>query len=282
MSHNIYRITNLDRFTEIVEQQVLGFVSYDTWEDINEGYVLRALRTDEGQKKISHILHELGTDRMAAQVAISLLEGMCHSVHMQSWSLTEENDAMWKLYASDGNGIQIATSLVKIDFLEGVGYQNIRYEKLSLREELKRIVTGKQIKLAPAVVIQMDQVFATKSCAYDHEREVRLMTSIDTSLAKFHHQKEPGKIQPGIARELVTKLISNGDLKPAEMGTIMRQVNHNWLKQVSFAHIPNFIESVRVSPTATIEFFGKVKKICAENNLKFLGKSELYTYVEVE
>lgn len=282
MSEKIYRITNLERFKETVERQVLGFVTYDTWEDINEGYVLRAIRADGGRKKIFDVLRDLKMDRATSGLTIEILDAMCHSIHMQSWSLTEESDAMWKLYSSEGNGVQIVTSLDKISLLDGVGYLKVRYEKLQLREELRRIARENQIKNAQGVAIQMDQVFATKSPAFEHEREVRLYTSIDQTLVKFHHQQKAGEFSPGVVRELVTKIISNGELKPSDMGTIMRQVNPNWLKQVPFGHITGFIESVRVSPTATGAFIKDVEATCIANGLLFGGKSQLYSYCDIE
>ena len=47
-------------------------------------------------------------------------------------------------------------------------------------------------------------------------------------------------------------------------------------KSIPFSHIPNFIDSVMLSPFATDWFEKTVSIFCKDYNIKYLGKSKLY------
>lgn len=266
----IYRILSFDFFKDAIKRQALAFVTYDSWEDPCEGYVLRELRTADGQKRIINALEKmyLGLTRAEVEQSVQILYMLRHTMHMQSWAKTEESDAMWRIYSNSGDGVQISTNLSKVAALGGISTLSIRYEELDLIRDLKNIFVGKKIECS--------QAFATKRPAFSYEQEIRLLTSIDMN--QISRKGINDWLEPGILRELLSQLKDKDEIDSAEIKTVMRQVIPDWLKYVSFNSIPDFIESVRVNPFATSAFVEQVQKFCEEKKISFLGKSELYTY----
>lgn len=268
----IYRILSFNFFKDLVERQALAFVTYDSWEDPCEGYVLRELRTEEGHKRIVQALNKmyLGLTKTEVERNVQFLYMLRHTMHMQSWTKTEEDDAMWQIYSGVGEGVQISTTLSKVANLGGVSSVSVRYKEPDPIQDLKSIFVGKRIECA--------QVFSTKRPAFSYEQEIRLLTSINMNRLT----KRPNDwLEPGILRELLAQLKDKGEVDSSGIKTVMGQVIPNWLKYISFNNVPNFIESVRVNPFATSIFVEQVQKYCEENKIPFLGKSELYAYKPV-
>lgn len=52
MNDKIYRFLSFESFVDLIQRKQLAFVSYDSWEDPYEGFVVRAIQSEKGKKEI--------------------------------------------------------------------------------------------------------------------------------------------------------------------------------------------------------------------------------------
>lgn len=271
MSRKIYRILKLDRFREIVTTKKLMFVTYDMWEDPNEGCVLRLMRKEETLKKVLLVIRKIKPQDPNPEQLLDLLQKIKHSVHMQSWTQTEENDALWRLYAPTGDGVQISTSLEKVSTLGGVSTIEVRYERLNLEKELKRIFKKDKIRLA--------ELFRTKGPAFYQEKETRLIS--DINIESLFKKNDFDWLEPGLLSECLEQLVYTDQIDRGFKRKALNEFagkNPKWFKEVPFESTPEFIESVRVNPFASKSYVEEVRQYCDEHQIPFLGKSNLYSH----
>lgn len=269
MTEKLFRITSFPTFQELVKAQSLSFVTYDTWHDPYEGYLLRALQFDEGRKRITKWLDQRRFFDIPSTVVVDSLVGFRKTVHMQSWSRKHQSEAMWKLYSYNGEALRIATSLVKVKQLTGVLIVPVKYTPIGLEKELRRVFRKNKIEVG--------QVFARKGNEYSHEEEVRLMTSIDMNWLN----RSSGALgaPPEFVRQTISSLVDRGAISTDELETSMKSFYAQaCVKQVPFSHVENFVESVMVGPTATKQFSETVRRFCVEHGIHFEGASKLYAF----
>ncbi|MES2050061.1 MAG: hypothetical protein V4447_16800, partial [Pseudomonadota bacterium] len=242
----------------------------DTWHDPYEGFILKALRSIEGQNRIAKWLDRRGYLNLPSGDAMSILEYLHKTVHMQSWTKKEQSQAMWKLYHHIGETVRISTSVDKIKKLEGILIVPIKYKKLTLDNELSHVFKRNKLEYG--------EIFARKSKEYSHEEEIRLMSSIDLTLIKkapldilsFPHET---------IKEAFQSLVEMGAISNESLEDSMSDFRKKaCIKRISIAGIDNFIESVMVPPDASNEFTEKVRLYCEANGLPFEGKSKLYQF----
>jgi len=87
----IYRVVHVERLIELLILQKLILSQPQQWDDPFENYILRKCKK-EGTVKLSYAADIFG----------------------QCWSLHEETDAMWRIYAPDKMGVKIKTSVEKL------------------------------------------------------------------------------------------------------------------------------------------------------------------------
>ncbi len=275
MSKNIYRFLSFPTFVDAVQLGRLAFVTYDMWEDPYEGFVLGALKNEEGRKRIRYQLKHMG-HLMDPQAVLGILSAMRYTVHLQSWTRLSESDALWRIYGFGNMGIRIKTTVEKIGKIGKITVFDVDYREPSLEEELRRICAGRNI-------VDVRQAFLIKREAFKHEEEVRLITDID----KDFLPASPSPMPIEQEKMLLRQIHRQGKISAQDLDAGLKNVDETFKKQglppnqvkpVSFSHVDEFIESVLVHPMAPTWFVGMVAEFCNRNNLVFAGQSQLYTY----
>lgn len=264
-SNRIYRIVKFERFKEDIIKQVLGLVTYDAWEDQGEGPVLRYLTTKHGREKVLTYLRKISD---TAELDLNVIERFRKTVHMQSWTSEPENPLMWQAYGNGGRAVRIATTREKVALLGGINICPIRYQELSLNEELRRIFTPPHIHI--------DEIFRTKRLRFQGEREIRLVSNID--LTKINSTL-PFDITRPTMRLLMKDFVVQGTMTHSEVeGAADSWVANQCLKTISIKHVPDFIEDVLAGPNSNEQFVDEVHAFCEAQKLKFLGKSSIFDF----
>ncbi|HJV83668.1 hypothetical protein [Noviherbaspirillum sp.] len=176
---------------------------------------------------------------------------------------------MWEAYGKNGRAIRIGTTREKVGLLKDVSVIDVDYKEIKLSPELSRVFRDGQIHLG--------EVFRTKKPIYRHECECRLMSNIDTSW--IEKGRLPFSAPPQAIRASIQSLVDQGAMTMAQLEESMAA----WFKQacvkpISFAHVPNFIDSVLVGPRATAEFSLEIEQYCRDNGIGFVGKSKMLEF----
>lgn len=108
----IYRIMPIDRLIDALTAKIFSMVRPTKWEDPFENLFLKS-------------------DFWINNVPLNV-KSIRESYFGVCWSLTKENDAMWRIYSQDKRGVKIKTNIGKIF--------NQLYDKLTLSEKLDIIV----------------------------------------------------------------------------------------------------------------------------------------------
>lgn len=275
LSYKIYRFISFESFVDIVLRKQLAFVTYDMWQDPYEGFVIKAMKTEQGRYDILQWLKKNQTSNdMPPDVLLELLDKFSKTIHLQSWTKHSETDALWRIYAHNGNAIRIETDTKKIQCVEKIDLLQVDYQAVDLTRELKSIFLsdGK---------MKVHKAFSWKRKAFEHEKEVRLYTNIDNNYLPDEQRSEQD-----------TDLFLKAAKISKDKGEITEQDYNNFLerekarsetnfhiKQISFAHVPEFIESVIVHPTAADWYVQTVEQFCNNYQVNFIGKSDLYKFV---
>lgn len=275
MSYKIYRFISFESFVDIVIRKQLAFVTYDMWQDPYEGFVIKAMKTEQGRFDVLEWLKRNQTSNdMPPDVRLELLNQFSKTIHLQSWTKHAETDALWRIYSHNGNAIRIETDTKKIQRIEKIALLQVDYRDVNLERELKSI-------FLPDGKMEMHKAFSWKRKAFEHEKEVRLYTHIDNNYLPNEQRLEQD-----------TDLLLKAAKIFKDKGEITEQVYNDFvgrekirsetdfrIKQISFAHIPEFIESVVVHPTAADWYVQTVKQFCENYQINFIGKSNLYKFV---
>lgn len=162
---NLCRYIPYKRFEEMVLSSKLTLVApLEVWEDKNEGYIYRALKTKEGLERIQEYTLKYSGDR--DEVA-NVLNASIKYVRCQSWSQNYDSMVMWNAYSYNNNAIMIKTTKEKIEDLN-LRVEDIVYvsNNFTLEEELNKVVDEKGITI--------HNVFMTKRQKFSFERETRV------------------------------------------------------------------------------------------------------------
>ncbi|MBU3187672.1 DUF2971 domain-containing protein [Clostridium estertheticum] len=255
---------SFESFVDIIQRQVLTFVSPAEWEDPFESYLFKAVKNDEGTKKVMRILKEI-TPKYA-QANMEILKRFEFCIKGQCWTNTGESDALWRIYSNNKMAIRIEVEEDKINRLNNVTINEVKYSnKLSLEAELQ------QMRVADTLDVR--KAFCSKRSAFKHENEVRLLSGINVDAVlsdsikmqklSLEQLKKDGKINETQYTHILTKVINyQGEPK----------LN----KTISFEHIDGFIKSVMLHPSAPKWFEDTLKFFCETHKLNYVGKSKLY------
>ena len=217
-----------------------------------------------------------------------------YRTYAQCWTSLEESDALWRIYDKKRTGVRIQiktqnayglsrfpnaicvapkTDYIAPDFVNVV---NVKYINDLKSVDWKSIVGS-----------NFNQLFGIKRKAFEHENEVRLIVSYPIPF-HFDGEKDLGEMKKHIAaarlasqRDQLEKTIPPNELKLVD--ELLLETGFVELpsrKAMYFGHIPNFIESVMLSPFAPDWLEDTLDLLCKNHNTKFLGKSKLYTLNE--
>ncbi|HGS4620957.1 TPA: hypothetical protein ACMDN1_003408 [Vibrio cholerae] len=95
LNKKIYRIFSFERFCQLLVNEELTFVSPNLWDDPFEDYFLNRTYLTESGERIS-------------------FKTFSKNTYGQCWTLTEESDALWRIYSRDNLGIRVSTTVRKV------------------------------------------------------------------------------------------------------------------------------------------------------------------------
>lgn len=167
--YRIRRIFPLERFRELIEDGKMALISPNKWaeDDAFENYVFNSKikNTDTNTYEFSPYKDQF---------------------YAQCWTYGYENDAMWKLYSGDQNGIMVETTIDKLCDLintqisvnaEDFALGRVAYlHKEDLNELIKEHEGGIRAKaFGDDTVVGAIITLLIKLYAYNHEKEIRLV-----------------------------------------------------------------------------------------------------------
>lgn len=169
---SIYRIFSFDRLRQIFSEKKLTLVKPKLWDDPFENFILNA----EGQ---------MPDGRVFSFGARELFYGQC-------WTLARENDAMWRIYSPEKDGVKVKTTIRKLfkplfdkgghlTKTNGDIYNHsafigkVKYETTKVLLEMLNDETRMSSKVYDKSGWGQASTFYFKRIAFKHEREVRIM-----------------------------------------------------------------------------------------------------------
>jgi hypothetical protein len=145
----LYRYLTIESFISCVEAKQLHLTQANLWEDTWEMITRKVPLVDaEGKSRLPSI-HE--------------------DIYGQCWSRLKESDAMWRIYSPSKTGVQISTSVEKFKSLDGIEkcYLGSVVYFETIPDLLEKMHSRKNHPYDFAL---------HKRMAFNHEREVRLLT----------------------------------------------------------------------------------------------------------
>ncbi len=268
----IYRFINFDNFVDLIQRKALTFVTRDLLEDPYEGYVYGALKTSHGRQQILNVLREHYPQD--AEAWLSILLNMDRCWYIQSWTRCTESDALWRIYSHNKHALRIEISLEDILKLNNVSAHDMQYkDNLTLRDEIESLISSDKKNLNPRSIL------LCKRSSFLHEQEIRLLSFERDNLATNYQTPE----EQNMRRLILARLHDNGKMTDNEFETALKDANSpekrlEKLKRIPFNHIENFIRSVMIHPLAPNWFSETINTFCNNNNIRYLGRSNLYTF----
>jgi len=245
----------------IVQNKSLTFAFPEVWEDPYEFYPFNCYFDECIKGKKSNLI-------MAA-----LLYSIKINTYAQCWTSLKESDALWRIYDKKGTGIRIRIKVSDISSLNDISFVKVKYYDSIENIDYKQFDNN-----------DFEQLFAIKRKAFAHEKEIRL-------LSRFKLSRDNDEIKKHIKAFLVThskdfreQFIEQSSDESIEilikkLDNLLNEtgfINLPKFKSISFEHIPNFIDSVMLSPFAANWFENTISVFCKNNDIKFIGKSKLY------
>ncbi|MFZ2643317.1 MAG: DUF2971 domain-containing protein [Verrucomicrobiia bacterium] len=215
----LYRYMGLSQLMAFLETKQTSLTRIGDWEDTWEVPLAKLpIQSDDGPVSTKHY---------------SIFETM----YGQCWSLNEESDAMWRIYSPKKEGIVIQTSVKNFRLLQGLIYAALG--PVFYCDDLKTTLEQKAMHREYDVFTEA----FLKRRAFDHEKEVRLVTMDDPRCVEKRASKRAARL--------------NFDLDPLQ-----------------------FLEGIRIDPRADDRHVEVLQKYCARHGFQFRPvKSNLYSDV---
>jgi Protein of unknown function (DUF2971) len=184
----IYRIFTIKRFLEILDEKKNTLVKPKKWDDPFENFLFSANATDQYG-------HQIG------------LESLRDSYFGQCWSFHDENDAMWRIYAANKDGVKVKTTVGRLfdEFYSAITGPELkcyigRVEYLA-EEDIRHILGDEELVhdyIFDSTGLNSVKSLLFKRSAFEHENEVRLIytTHDDTEKAEeiFKYNIDPNSL----------------------------------------------------------------------------------------
>lgn len=253
MDEYLYRYVSFETFVGMVQSKTLTFVLPKLWDDPKECASFKYY--------VSHL------DNVYERLA---LLSIYHKTFFQCWTTLAESDAMWRIYSYNNRSLRISVKRNNISLLDDVKATDVEYSD-DFDCEFENDESG-YLKM-----------LSRKRTAFEHESEVRLIKHykfVGTDDIKKHVYawlaipEHPNFIEvleaqfPGESIEEKAQAV----LETLNIGNEAKQFIN-----VSFAHVNGFIENVLVHPLAPEWYVDIVREFCTNNEIRFAGKSNLYT-----
>lgn len=248
----IYRYISLEQLMHLVETNTLYLKKVNTWEDPFEGRgvdlyekVVEKIENlpkktlkEPVQKKIDEIL------TTNFEQKFDKLSSLKNYVYGTSWTMHEENDALWRIYGRKNYGIQIQTKVKKlcsalenIELHDGFVDAHFLIGKVDYRTD-QPVLRG----------IDIVAYYLFKNVAYDHEKEVRgLVCLIPKSNLVIALQQKMG----------------------------LKGVNVDYPELLAPVG-GDFIEAITIDPRADDWYVKTIKKYCEGKEIPTPKRSTLY------
>jgi len=161
----IYRIFSFERFLELLEENKNTLVKPRKWDDPFENFLFSAKAIDQNGQQIG-------------------LESIRESYFGQCWSFHDENDAMWRIYARNKDGIKVKTTVGKLfnEFYSAITGPELKcyIGKVEYKDEEEiRQFLGNDGEVHDHIFdstgIKSAKTLLFKRNAFEHENEVRLI-----------------------------------------------------------------------------------------------------------
>lgn len=253
MDEYLYRYVSFETFIGMIQSQSLTFVLPELWDDPKEcaSFEYYVKHEDNIYKK-------------------SILLSLYFKTFCQCWTTLAESDAMWRIYSYNNRAIRIGIKRKNVNLLDNVKTVNVEYT------DNLDCVFGKGID-------GYIKTLSKKRTAFAHEKEVRLIKHYKFSgIDDFEqHIYAWQVISEHPKRFEVLEEHFPGESMEDKVKSVVKMLNigihAEKTIEVSFSHIPNFIDSVLVHPFAPKWYVDIVHEFCRRNNIPFEGKSTLYS-----
>lgn len=254
----LYRYIPFETFVGMIQNESLTFVLPELWDDPKECVAFE------------HYVEQ--QDNIYEQL---MLRSVYNKTFCQCWTTLAESDAMWRIYSYNNRAVRISIKRENVKFLDDIKTVDVEYtDNLDTANLDTAFYKGETGYL---------KTLSQKRTAFEHEKEVRLIKYYKFSgtddleqhvyawLAISEHPKHLEVLEKHFSGESIedkVKFIA----KLLNMGAYAKKTI-----DVSYSHIPNFIDGVLVHPLAPEWYTNIVQEFCARNKIHFEGKSTLYS-----
>ncbi|MFC2045601.1 hypothetical protein ACFLUH_02875 [Chloroflexota bacterium] len=270
-TESIYRFDSYSHFRDTIKRKALALVHYSLWNDPEEGLIFKLCNNGNGRTIVNRVLGKLLPSKsdLDIQFIIVELQSIRRCIHAQSWTKIAENEIFWGMHSND-DCIRLEVSRENINRLNQVTTYDIEYKDTSIEEELHKIVDAGPNKM------QVISILLRKATKYSYEQEVRLISDVDLDYLPGRSPKELAFMKAGVLAQYKGGHITLDAYKSIikELDTEFANSIRN-IRYIDFQNMPNFIKSVMVHPKATDPLVQRVKDDCLNNNIPFLGRSQL-------
>lgn len=252
----IYRYLSFFQLINILERKQLYLQKLCYWNDPSEGSGYISLMQDKAIKATGENVNIVKTD-------VKFKDGIKSLYPFgTSWSLLSESDAMWRIYSQDKMGVQIQTSVEK---LEGA-LSRVEFPKeyLEIKDHFDIKYAVGKVNYNPADNLSSDlEHFLIKREAFKHEEEIR-------GLVKFSGIEDIERLAklsyPPLCNFKITAFFRGGNwIQPGEE-----------VKIIYTSMEDGFIEAVMIDPRADDWIVQTIKNYCKTKNITNVKRSDLY------
>lgn len=252
MEEYLYRYISFETFVGMIQSQSLTFVLPELWDDPKE-----CASFDYFIEKAGNVYEQI------------LLMSIYYKTFCQCWTKLAESDAMWRIYSYNNRAIRISIQRNKVALLDDIKMVDVEYT-----DDLNCLFHKGTAYFLKAL--------SKKRTAFEHEKEVRLIKHyrfLGTDDFQQHLKAWCAISGHTKGMDIAKEMFPNQTLEE-QMMSISKLLNigkhAQKTKDISFKHIPDFIESVLVHPLAPEWYVNIVREYCLKNKIPFDGKSALY------
>ena len=258
----LHRIMSFEEFIDMVQSKKLTLVNPSKFEDPYETWLIERFFDENYLKDRVHDEQSLRTDITN--------NALLKHTYIRSWTKNLESDALWRIYSQNKTSVCVSVKTSNANMLSGIGIVPIIYV-----DNIEEYIKGKNFNFI--------DIITTKRTAFKHEDELR-MVYINSN----YHKNPISHAKLLTYSEIIKRKYSyikticdDGDDVPQPSSSVYK-LAEEWqhipkIYKISFEHIENFIDTVTLDPRAPSWFDETVSLFCENNNVKYSGKSKLYT-----
>jgi hypothetical protein len=243
----IYRYLTFIQFVDILQRNKLYLKKVSSWDDPSEGDPYMSLVAEQAFIQTGMIMNDRKLEQEIRKNTFPF---------GTSWSLLQESDAMWRIYSQDKYGLQIRSSVRKLEIALARVEVPLEIEEFL---EIKYCV-GRVDYNNPTVRPQ------TKS------RTIEEVLSDYADLAHFLKKR-----RPFIHEEEIRGLVKIEQAPYRLPGSEILKVKKILMEEIIFTALPqDFIEAVTIDPRADDWTTETITTYCESNGISEVSRSKLY------